>query len=55
MTNRDALSIPLAAISLITPGWIQFLQNFWSVVLPAAGAVLVVLQICYYWKQLRKK
>jgi hypothetical protein len=54
MTHRDILTFPLVFASFSAPSWIELLQNFWSVVLPAGAALLVVLQIIYYWQRIKK-
>lgn len=55
MTHRDGFSFPLVLAAISTPSWIQTLQSFWTLLLPALGGVLLVLQIAYYWKMLRGK
>jgi hypothetical protein len=55
MTNRDAAAIPLSLGSLTYNWWIHFIDNPAAFILPALGGVLLVLQIAYYWKMLRKK
>lgn len=55
MTHRDAINIPLSVAALATPSWITELQNFWAIILPVAGGILLILQILYYWKMLRGK
>ena len=54
MTANDAISPPLAVVFLATPAWIHNVQDIGSYFLMAGGAVLLVLQILYYWKQLHK-
>jgi hypothetical protein len=54
MTHRDVATFPLLFLSFSAPNWIQLLQNFWSVALPIGAAVLLILQIIYYYKQIRK-
>jgi len=54
MSHRDAATLPLLFLSFSAPRWIEFIQTFWSIVLPAGGAILLILQIAYYWKALRK-
>lgn len=58
MTNRDIVSPPLVLASFTSEVWlppIQSISQDLALFMAAAGSVLVVLQIAYYWKQLRKK
>lgn len=51
MTTHDAVNPPLIIAAFYSPVWIHQLQDFWAVVLPIGGAILVVLQIVYYWNK----
>lgn len=51
MSARDSVSFPLIFLSFSAENWIPLLQDFWSIVLPAGGAVLLTLQIIYYWNK----
>jgi hypothetical protein len=54
MSSRESFSFPLIVAAISTPSWIQLVQNFWAFVLPAMGAVLVAVQIRYYWKNTKQ-
>lgn len=57
MTTRDVAAVPLSLSSLTYNWWSHIIDSIpvvASVALPALGAVLLVLQICYYFKMLRK-
>lgn len=57
MTNRDAASIPLTIGSISYNWWHHIMDSLPAIagyVLPTLGAVLLVLQIAYYLKMLRK-
>lgn len=57
MTTRDVAAVPLS-LSSITYNWwshiIDSIPTIASIALPTLGAVLLILQIFYYWKMLRK-
>lgn len=57
MTARDVAAGPLS-LSAITYNWwshiIDSIPVVASIALPTLGAVLLILQIFYYWKMLRK-
>jgi|GEM_PF-4383022 len=55
MNHHDAISVPLAVISIFSPAWIHHLQDIWSIILPAGGAILLCLQIVYYWRMIFKQ
>lgn len=57
MTNRDMAAVPLTLSSLSYNWWshiIDALPAIASYALPALGGVLLILQIVYYWKMIRK-
>jgi hypothetical protein len=57
MTTRDAAAFPLSIGSLTYNWWHHIIDNLPTMagyVLPALGGVLLVLQILYYWKMLKK-
>lgn len=58
MTTRDAAAIPLSIGSVTYNWWHHIIEGIpvaGAYFIPVAGAVLIVLQIIYYWKMIHKK
>lgn len=54
MTNHDFITPPLVISALTAPTWLHYLNDVWAVLLPVGGMILLVLQIVYYWKHIKK-
>lgn len=57
MNARDVAAVPLSLSSISYNWWSHIIDSIpavASIALPTLGAVLLVLQIGYYWKMLRK-
>jgi hypothetical protein len=57
MTSRDVAAVPLSLSSITYNWWSHIVDGIPAAaayVLPTLGGILLILQISYYWKMLRK-